>query len=535
MAEPGDRRIVAVVGGLSGQLAAGGIEEPEATVLTFDPQGEGLDRLARWCAEVGASTLHLPALLGRWLPPADHAAQRGSVESVVVHGSVLDPGAVAGIRACFGRQVQVSLEPSPSAEPRLWEVEGRLTEIDGVVDALVVLVDGGSRSVAYVSGLLTPETRRQVDAVLDPVDATLVVLEGGLRSGSGARVIRARTVSPRGRPPGSPPLAPAEGPIQETLVEVFETVTGWSPLGVRDDLFDLAPDAATAAAWVVDELRWRLDVSLRASELIEHRTVEALAPLVAAARAQGTRRPVTARLDPVHRFGPPLFLIPGDRGSVFSLLDAIESVDAPIIGFESPLLTSERSPFSCLEFMALRYLSDLQQVQPRGPYLLGGWGFGGALAFEMARQLRTEGAEVALLAVVDVGPTVLLPGRNRSLPEAFRSSLGDLGRRAQRPDVLPPWERAWDRAAREHGRLLADYRWPVCEELDTVIEIGWSADVGALDPTLGWHQVAPRAEVQVHRLGTPHRPDPDPDSMRAWARVLASALAGLQGPELPTT
>src|SRR5205085_533422 len=37
----------------------------------------------------------------------------------------------------------------------------------------------------------------------------------------------------------------------------------------------------------------------------------------------------------------------------------------------------------------------------QGPYLLGGWSFGGLVAFEMAQQLLRDGQEVAGLALID--------------------------------------------------------------------------------------------------------------------------------------
>jgi thioesterase domain-containing protein len=51
--------------------------------------------------------------------------------------------------------------------------------------------------------------------------------------------------------------------------------------------------------------------------------------------------------------------------------------------------------------MAALYVDAIRTVQPTGPYLLGGWSFGGAVAFEMAQQLRSRGEQVALLALFD--------------------------------------------------------------------------------------------------------------------------------------
>ena len=49
--------------------------------------------------------------------------------------------------------------------------------------------------------------------------------------------------------------------------------------------------------------------------------------------------------------------------------------------------------------MASHYLKEIRNVQSRGPYLLSGFCLGGMVAFEMAKLLRTQGEEVALLVL----------------------------------------------------------------------------------------------------------------------------------------
>src|SRR5271168_2013613 len=51
--------------------------------------------------------------------------------------------------------------------------------------------------------------------------------------------------------------------------------------------------------------------------------------------------------------------------------------------------------------MATLYLTDIRRVQPKGPYQLSGYSFGGVVAFEIARQLKEQGEEVAVLALLD--------------------------------------------------------------------------------------------------------------------------------------
>lgn len=51
--------------------------------------------------------------------------------------------------------------------------------------------------------------------------------------------------------------------------------------------------------------------------------------------------------------------------------------------------------------LARQCVHALRAVQPHGPYFIGGWSLGGVLAFEVARTLRADRQDVALLALFD--------------------------------------------------------------------------------------------------------------------------------------
>jgi thioesterase domain-containing protein len=51
--------------------------------------------------------------------------------------------------------------------------------------------------------------------------------------------------------------------------------------------------------------------------------------------------------------------------------------------------------------MAACYLEAVRAAAPEGPYLLGGYSSGAVIALEMAQQLRAQGEDVALLAMID--------------------------------------------------------------------------------------------------------------------------------------
>jgi acetoacetyl-CoA synthetase len=54
--------------------------------------------------------------------------------------------------------------------------------------------------------------------------------------------------------------------------------------------------------------------------------------------------------------------------------------------------------------MARFHVEALRHIQPRGPYFLAGFSFGGLVAFEMAQMLTAAGEEVASLSLLDSFP-----------------------------------------------------------------------------------------------------------------------------------
>jgi phthiocerol/phenolphthiocerol synthesis type-I polyketide synthase E len=68
--------------------------------------------------------------------------------------------------------------------------------------------------------------------------------------------------------------------------------------------------------------------------------------------------------------------------------------------------------------MAAGYLKEIRNLQPQGPYYLGGYCMGGGLAYEMAQQLHAQGQPVALLAMFE---TYNIQSNPRSLSFLYRA------------------------------------------------------------------------------------------------------------------
>jgi thioesterase domain-containing protein len=71
-----------------------------------------------------------------------------------------------------------------------------------------------------------------------------------------------------------------------------------------------------------------------------------------------------------------------------------------VYGLQSPGLIDGKE-CETIESVAAHHIRSVRGIQPSGPYYLGGFCFGGLVAFEMAQQLRASGERVAFLAILD--------------------------------------------------------------------------------------------------------------------------------------
>ena len=104
--------------------------------------------------------------------------------------------------------------------------------------------------------------------------------------------------------------------------------------------------------------------------------------------------------------GSPFFCLHPLAGVAFPYVELsnLFGSDRPFYATQSLGLIGDKKPHDNLEEMASFYLKAIRQVQPQGPYNLGGWSFGAFLSFEIARQLKEMGEDVDLLVLIDMPP-----------------------------------------------------------------------------------------------------------------------------------
>ncbi len=189
-------------------------------------------------------------------------------------------------------------------------------------------------------------------------------------------------------------------PIELTLVKIWAQVLNVERVGIRDNFFDLGGDSLLAVR-LMDEIHKQFDRPLPLSLIFSTPTIEGLASTLHPDTDSLPWSPLVV-MQPAGA-NPPFFCIHPIFGVVFPYYELACHLgsDQPFYGLQPFGIDGECSPLTRIEDMAAGYIEALRKVQPEGPYFLGGWSFGGLVAFEMAQQLLACGERVALLAILD--------------------------------------------------------------------------------------------------------------------------------------
>jgi amino acid adenylation domain-containing protein len=122
---------------------------------------------------------------------------------------------------------------------------------------------------------------------------------------------------------------------------------------------------------------------------------------------------------------PPFFCVHPMFGVIFPYLELAQQLqcDRSFYGLQPLGLDGTSAPLTQIEAMAAYYIRAIQTIQPHGPYFLGGWSFGGLVAFEMAQQLDRAGESIDLLAILDTPAPTSQLSLDRSLKYLFGTAL----------------------------------------------------------------------------------------------------------------
>ncbi|MDO9526791.1 MAG: SDR family NAD(P)-dependent oxidoreductase [Gemmobacter sp.] len=247
--------------------------------------------------------------------------------------------------------------------------------------------------------------------------------------------------------------------IERTLVGFWQDLLGVGQVGVQDSFFDLGGHSLIAVR-LFAMIRKTYAIDFPISVLFEAPTIAACATLIesrigpqdAADTPKAPARRFT-HLVPMHLgeggAKTPFFLVAGMFGNVLNLrhLAQLIGADRPFFGLQARGLYGDQTPHQTFPEAAAAYIAEMKQVQPKGPYLVGGFSGGGLIAWEMARQLELAGESVAQVVLLDT-PLPMRPELTRMDKALIK--LTELRRKG--PGYLREWWQARQDWKRQQSR-----------------------------------------------------------------------------------
>jgi nonribosomal peptide synthetase DhbF len=311
------------------------------------------------------------------------------------------------------------------------EIEAALVRQGSVTHAAVIVREdspGVQRLVAYVVpvgrsvdpavlkahlGLSLPDT--MVPSAFVHLDRLPLTSSGKLDR----RALPALEASPE------QPRRTPRTPHEQVLAGLFAEALGLEHVGIDDNFFELGGHSLLAIR-LIGRIRASLDVELTIRSLFESPSVAMLAKRLHRARPAMSDFEV---LLPIRPAGDkrPLFCIHDAGGFSWPYSKLIRHLpaDQPIFGLQARNLTARDKRPRSIDEMAADYLELIRKIQPKGPYNLLGWSFGGLVVHAIATKLQAADEEVALLALLDSYPCEFpaSPSGAEQVNEALASEL----------------------------------------------------------------------------------------------------------------
>ena len=186
---------------------------------------------------------------------------------------------------------------------------------------------------------------------------------------------------------------------EKTLARLWQNVLGVK-VGVHDDFFELGGHSLMALT-LMGEVEQIFGKRLPLASLIQAPTIYQLAPLLGDKAAIPSWSSMVKLSNGQGR--APLFLMHSHGGNVLEYEPLAHRLghELPLYALQARGLDGHIPENLRIEEMASYYLREIRQVQPHGPYYLGGFCFGGFLALEAAQQLRATGEMVAVVVMLN--------------------------------------------------------------------------------------------------------------------------------------
>ncbi|NLN64296.1 MAG: amino acid adenylation domain-containing protein [Clostridiaceae bacterium] len=288
----------------------------------------------------------------------------------------------------------------------LTEIEACLLKYEKVKDgAVVARDDNGSKYIcAYIvhdEDVTISEIRKQLEKELpDYMIPSFFVSLDRIPLTPNGKVDTKALPSPSGSAGTSVEYIPPGNELEKILTQIWQEVLGVEKIGIDHNFFEMGGHSLKIIQ-LISGIYEAFHVEISPRQVIEAPTVREMARRM----AEGSYKEQHPLMLLNENKDRKVFCFPpvGGYGLVYKSLADLSDTHA----YHSFNYIEDSSNHLHL------YVQYIKEVQPEGPYVLMGWSAGGNLAFEVVKEMESQGHEVSDLILIDAHRTI----RNANLSE----------------------------------------------------------------------------------------------------------------------
>ncbi|KAK1995067.1 beta-ketoacyl synthase domain-containing protein [Colletotrichum falcatum] len=234
-------------------------------------------------------------------------------------------------------------------------------------------------------------------------------------SSQGSQLLTPATPGGAADAPTWPAQAPGGLQVKDILLSVISKESGFDlgEIGLETSLADIGVDSLMSIA-IIGAVKEQTGAELPASLLTDCATISQVVREIASQEDDREYHSNIVLLQGSPRGQQRLFLVTDGSGSAAVYLHLPKlAPNLTVYALEAPFLGRASEFTGSMEQIGSIYARAIRSVQPRGPYMIGGFSVGGMFAYETLRQLAEAGERIHGFLVLDAA----CPKRLQGIPE----------------------------------------------------------------------------------------------------------------------
>ena len=219
---------------------------------------------------------------------------------------------------------------------------------------------------------------------------------------------------------------------QEIVLDIFSQLLKMhkTKISIDDNFFSLGGHSLLTVH-LISLIKKTIKTDIYLQDIFDHPTVKKISALIdnnigkkkslekaAIFKNPSLKSPLLLNKDNKFKF----FLIHPLSGTIFNYMHLAKELDDKVscYGIQYPLIDSDPIELHSIPQIAAYYIKRMQEIQPKGPYCIGGHSLGGLISIEMAHQLMHANEKINGLYLLD---TWVLATKHENIDAYYKKYL----------------------------------------------------------------------------------------------------------------